>query len=92
MARTPVQARRAFMVTANRFTPLIRIYPWNVVDTELGIMVEPHQFAHGGGVDGTVPQVDIVDFAYDSLTLMDPSTFYSTYGTDGQQGMMDFNY
>ena len=92
MARTPILARRSFMVPINRNLGNVRIFQWNVVDTELGVMVEPHQFAHTGGVDGTITQMDALDMSYDSLTMLEVGTFNSNYGTDGPQGMIDFNY
>ena len=92
MARTPINARRAFMVPINRNLGQVRIFQWNAVDTDLGVMVEPHQFPHGAGVDGAVPQVDMLDCAYDSITMLDASTFNAQYGTDGPQNLLDFNY
>ena len=90
MARTPILARRGYFDYVNRNNPVTRILDWNTVDTELGPMCEPRQEARY--LDGVVTQVDMLDAAYDSNTYLDANTFYSSFGTDGQQIMRDWNY
>ena len=90
MARTPINARRGFFYKPNRNTNVRVALQWNVVDTDLGPMVEPRQF--GLAVDGKITQIDLLDAAADSEGEMEAATFYSQYGTDGQQLMYDFSY
>ena len=90
MPRTPILERRAFFDYTNRFTKNTMPLPWNAVDTALGTMVEPRNML-GYGPGGPVTQIDAVDAAFDSETYMDRGTFYSQYGTDGQQLLFDFD-
>ena len=90
MARTPVLQRRTFFNYVNRYSTVRQDFPWNVVDTELGPMVEPRMLPLI--IDGKIVQIDAVDAAIDSESFLDPTTFYSTYGTDGQQLLYDYNY
>ena len=91
MAKTPVQARRGFYYKPNRNLNTLVPFDWNVVDTELGTMVEPRNFA---GLDPTskVVQIDIIDAAYDSVTVTNQDTFYAENGVGGQLIVGDFNY
>ena len=90
MARTPINARRGFFYRPNRNVNVRVDLQWNVVDTDLGIMVEPRQYPLAQ--DGKITQIDLLDSAVDSCTELDPGTFYSQYNTDGNQYMYDFSY
>jgi hypothetical protein len=89
MPRAPINTRQGFYETINRNLKLTRPIEWNVVETELGQMVEPRSL---GLFDGKIVQQDAVDIAYDSFTPIDGSSFYSVYGTGGPQSFVDFNY
>ena len=90
MARTPINQRRGFFYSPNRNTTTRIDLQWNVVDTDLGVMVEPRQYPLG--LDGKITQIDLLDIAADSEWEIDPTTFYQQYNTDGQQYMYDFSY
>lgn len=91
MPRAPIRERRSFFDFVRRDSGQRYPLDFNAVDTELGVMVEPRQAIETIGVDGAVRQIDMVDAAADSETLLDRNTFYSQYGTDGQQVMRDWD-
>lgn len=90
MARAPITNRIAYSYKINRYLDERLPFDWNVVETELGTMVEPRQLVRF--IDGSVPQVDLVDSAFDSQAFMSPEEFQSTYNHGGPQLMVDFNY
>ena len=91
MPRAPILQRRSFFDFVRRDSQSRIQLDWNAVDTELGLMVEPRQFALNVGVDGVVRQIDMVDSAADTETQLDRNAFYAQYGTDGQQVMRDWD-
>jgi hypothetical protein len=93
MPKAPILARRGYFDTISRSNPIIRFLDWNVVDTELGSMVEPRQDIRGiptavAGANGLV-QVDLIDSGFTAISQMNSDTFYSQFGTDGQQVAVD---
>ena len=90
MARTPINQRRGFFYKPNRNSNIRMDTQWNVVDTDLGLMVEPRQYPIVQ--DGKITQIDLLDCGLDSEWEIDPGTFYSQYNTDGNQFMYEFSY
>ena len=92
MPRMPIQARRGFYYKPNRNIAAVLPFDWNLVDTELGPMVEPRLLLRY--IEGKVLDQDYVDQAFDSMTTMDDNGtgFYTAYGTAGQVLPGDFFY
>ena len=95
MPKAPILARRGFFSYVDRTQSTLRMLDFNVVDTELGSMVEPRQVAFGiqlGNSGSTgYANIDVTDAAFNSLSQIDQNTFLSQFGTDGLQGPIEFN-
>lgn len=92
MARTPILNRKGFVTFINRnIQPQVtRHLDCNVVETELGTMVEPRNFFPV--MENKVTDLDPLDAAYNSETLMDESAFWNQYNTYITQRPFDFQY
>ena len=93
MPKTPILQRTAYLETLKDGS--VRMLDWNAVETELGTMVEPRQ----NHLDTQLPMagnvgfaaVDVYDMSFTRIIGTDSNTFYTQYGTDGQQVPIDFS-
>ena len=67
-----------------------RVSEWQVVETELGTMVEPRTSTNIADAVGKVVNADATDMSISKFTEMDPSDFQNQYGTGGIS-LVDFN-
>ncbi len=93
MPRAPISSRRGFFTFINRNInpPVTRQLDCNVVETELGTMVEPRNFGYTG-TDSKIVNGDPMDEGFNSETLMDEGAFANQYNTYVTQRPFDFNY
>lgn len=89
MPKSPILSRECFFETLKDGT--FRDLDWNLVNTELGAMIEPNSFGGLIAASGVVTQVDIVDCSFNKLTNLPEDVFYARYG-GGRQVPIDFNY
>ena len=93
MARTPINSRRTFFVRVNRHVPLISFYDWNVVETDLGTMVEPRNTL-GYGTGDKVTNIDLRDSSFDTIEETTEADFQRNFSNaiGGHQTLEDFSY
>ena len=89
MPKTPI-TDRTMLYDVLRYDKTIRFLDWNVVETELGTMVEPRPFGPGYGTV-KVTDVDVYDASANRLVQYDENTFAREYGTGGNQLPADFS-
>ena len=87
MPRPPIQSREAFYDTLRDGS--IYDLDWNLVNTELGAMVEPRQLPVG--VADVVAEVDRQDLSVSRRVLMEEDRMFSLIGTSGPQLPVDFS-
>lgn len=90
MARPPITQRTGFYYPINRYQTQRVLLDWNAVETELGTMVEPRTLIRY--IDGSVPQIDLLDVAFDREIQMTPDQFQNQYNHGGPQLMAEFTY
>lgn len=69
----------------------IRLLDWNLVNTNLGQMVEFRNMARFYGGQTRLTQIDETDMSFDRLLPFDEDSFFATFLTGGQQLPSDFN-
>lgn len=86
MPKTPILNREAFYqkLRDGSFVDL----QWNLVQTSLGAMVEPRPLR---GEGSKMNNFDPYDASFTRRTEFNADTFYSLFGTYGQQIPVDFN-
>lgn len=87
MPKAPIN-QRTLMFTRLRGDKTIRLIDWNVVDTELGPMIEPRHMSVDGG---SIPQRDITDGTYTSIVEYDEDGMVNQYSHNGLQLPADYN-
>ena len=93
MPKNPILSRETFFGRV-RGTGLddrnmqLRHLEWNVVQTELGYMVESRSQAFIGD---KVTQVDLTDTTVNAVRIESDDTFQNDYGTGGPQMPFDYN-
>lgn len=63
---------------------------WNLINTELGAMVEPRQIV--GFDDGQIaPEIANTELSFNKISQIDENTFYDLMGSGGQQASTVFD-
>lgn len=86
MPKAPILSREGFFTTLRDGS--IRDLDWNLVNTNLGAMMEPRQLSIVGS---PVTDVDPNDYSYTRRVQLDENTLPETLGTAGPQLPYDFN-
>lgn len=89
MPKAPILNRETFYDRLGDGT--FRDLDWNLVNTELGAMVEPRTLMSGlAGARGIV-HTDLKDISFNKRSELDEDAFYRLMGTGGRQIPVDFN-
>lgn len=89
MPRKPIDSRECFYDTVQDGT--FRDLDWNVVGTELGVMVEPRSIS-AVPIGTSIVQVDVIDTTFNRRSPMDEDAFIRLHGTGGRLIPVNFLY
>ena len=88
MPKAPIQSRTLFYLTT-KYDKSIIPAQWNLVDTSVGICVEPRIF--GFGNPDKMTDADVYDQSATRISMEDGDQFFQLYGTGGDQITRDFS-
>jgi len=89
MPKAPILDREMFYDTL-RNTGTLRLLDWQLVNTEVGAMLEPRPLSFAE-IGADQAQIDLTDMSVNRISPSDEDTFFSVYLGGGQQLPRDYS-